>query len=1085
MSTIDPYENVIRQLDPENIQLRSGQLSTDFIEPKEQFYNNMSQPEKCRKPFVIERFHLPDAVKDEIQSLKPNWGFGQFSEAVFYRTYSRMKSDSTMESWNDVVIRVTEGIFSIRKDWYVKNSIEWDEDFWNVYSRGFSLSMFHMHWLPPGRGLWACGTDFIYERGSMALNNCGFIEVSDKIGEDVNWIADCLMCGTGIGAHLIRNDDFEIYWPKDSVDYIVPDSREGWANSIQAAIDCYLSPNKKKPDFDYSIVRPAGLPIKGFGGISSGPEPLIKLHKRIDMFFEMFDEHDWYDTILLKADIINATGACIVAGNVRRSAEIFTGSVHDQTFLDLKNYEKYPYRAEWGWLSNNSANFDNDEDYEELDQIATRVVTRGEPGLLNRRNIKHGRLGKFKDKVPVDDATGCNPCHSGSNLVITKLGLKTILDLQIGEDIWSDSGWTKVINKWSNGIKPVHRYITNAGNICLTEDHRVITDGMKCDVGLTWGIDTLRGIRHQPIELDPQDIMDGLLQGDGFNDHGNISLIIGDNDQDYFKSEINYLIKRQESDSKTYQVYTTHTEMPHVHQRTIPKRFLTGKPSKVLGFLRGLYSANGCISDNGGIKKHGTCVSLIATSLSVVLDVQRMLSSVGIISNYCGRSEYDRQFRPNEKTYKCKKAYQLKISQRKDVSQFAITIGFIQKYKTEKLMAFINRPLHPRAHFNNEKITYDIIKDTHIGEEEVFDLTVDNNRHTFWCNGFNVSNCGEQLLVSKELCTLAETLPTRCETVQEWYKACEYATLYASTVTLLPTHRQDTNSVMLRNRRIGIGLIDYTGWKSDIGLNQVIKHLRKGYDIVRQINHWAQSSAGVPDSIRVTTVKPSGSVSKLAGKTPGIGHPNFHYTLRRMRIAIDSPMTPLLIEANIPYEFDVVSDNTYVFEFPILQGPSKPAAEVSMWEQLSNITTVQREWSDNSVSNTVTFIPEYELALCQPLKNITGHDFKQFEGKEYKTETVGDYINIYVRNPHHEELEIESALAANISMVKSLSLLPASNRGAYKQMPEQGINKEEYEKRLSVILPIDWSKLRYSMSEPDKYCSGLQCEFEPKVASSK
>ena len=719
------------------------------MSPEMQASLDADSKKNSKKVFVKERFKLPQAVVDEIQSMTPDFGYGQFSEVVFYRTYSRVKPDGSMESWNDVVIRCVEGVFSIRKDWYLKTGINWDEDFWTTYARGFAISMFKMEWLPPGRGLWCMGSDFVYERGSMALNNCGFIEVGDNIGDCCNWIADALMCGVGVGFEPVRNDDFEVHYPIGEYNWTIPDSREGWCESIERLIDSFCKTNQKKPVFDYSRVRLSGLPIKGFGGISSGPEPLIKLHKRIETFFEMYMDHDWYDTILLKSDIINCIGACVVAGNVRRSAEICLGSINDQVFLDLKNYEKYPYRAEWGWMSNNSAMLDTDSDFEKLSEISKRVIKNAEPGLLNRKNIKHGRLGKYNDKVREDKATGVNPC-------------------------------------------------------------------------------------------------------------------------------------------------------------------------------------------------------------------------------------------------------------------------------------------------------------------------------------------GEQLLETRELCTLVETLPTRCPDEITWLKACEYATVYASTVTLLPTHRSDTNGVMCRNRRIGVGIVDFSGWKAKIGLNQVIKNLRAGYTRVRSVNHWVQSEAGVPDSIRVTTMKPGGSVPKVAGRQAGMSHPNFHYMIRRMRLAMDSPIAQLLIDAGIPYEPDVVSDNTYVFEFPLHTATAKPAAEVSVWEQAANLTTLQREWSDNAVSNTLTFIPEYELALSRPLDTITGADLKPFEGKEFKTEVSFGQLNLYIRNAHHEEGDLEHLLAAHASSIKSLSVLPASSRGVYRQMPEEGISPEEYDARSDVIKPIDWSRLRHSEAEPEKYCTGEACEIPVK-----
>lgn len=59
---------------------------------------------------------------------------------------------------------------------------------------------------------------------------------------------------------------------------MIPDSREGWVDSLRALLSAFLLKGRMLPQFDYSLIRPAGLPIKGFGGTSQGPSILIELH---------------------------------------------------------------------------------------------------------------------------------------------------------------------------------------------------------------------------------------------------------------------------------------------------------------------------------------------------------------------------------------------------------------------------------------------------------------------------------------------------------------------------------------------------------------------------------------------------------------------------------------------------------------------------------------------------------------------------------------------------------------------------------------------------------------------------------------
>ena len=141
---------------------------------------------------VIQRFVLDKSTKDELYLLKPNFGFNGLGEVVFRRTYSRDN-----ENWNDVVIRVIEGVMSIRKEHFYRNNLEWKDASWQKYARDMALSMFNMEWLPPGRGLWMMGTDFAFQRGSMALNNCGATDTREDIVHSAEWTMDALMNGVG------------------------------------------------------------------------------------------------------------------------------------------------------------------------------------------------------------------------------------------------------------------------------------------------------------------------------------------------------------------------------------------------------------------------------------------------------------------------------------------------------------------------------------------------------------------------------------------------------------------------------------------------------------------------------------------------------------------------------------------------------------------------------------------------------------------------------------------------------------------------------------------------------------------------
>ena len=331
---------------------------------------------------VTQRFKLDETIITDLKTQTPVFGFNGLGELVFRRTYSRDNED-----WADVVIRVVEGCMSIRKEHFFRTSLGWDDREWMPFAEQMASSLFKMEWLPPGRGLWMMGTDFVYTRGSMALYNCSSADTKDDLVWAAEWSMDCLMNGVGVGFSTHWRGSATVPDKEDRETLIIDDSREGWVLSLIKLLSSYIYSPKygmsKFPNFDYSQIRAEGLPIKGFGGTSSGSAPLEKMHKRIEGYLDAFcigrletnaktwkefknedGSSEWkeveievskeYNHTRLIADIFNAIGACIVAGNVRRSAEICLGDVEDSTFINLKNYEINPERSEIGWMSNNS-----------------------------------------------------------------------------------------------------------------------------------------------------------------------------------------------------------------------------------------------------------------------------------------------------------------------------------------------------------------------------------------------------------------------------------------------------------------------------------------------------------------------------------------------------------------------------------------------------------------------------------------------------------------------------------------------------------------------------------------------------------
>jgi ribonucleotide reductase alpha subunit len=155
--------------------------------------------------------------------------------------------------------------------------------------------------------------------------------------------------------------------------------------------------------------------------------------------------------------------------------------------------------------------------------------------------------------------------------------------------------------------------------------------------------------------------------------------------------------------------------------------------------------------------------------------------------------------------------------------------------------------------------------------------------------------CAEQSLESYEMCTLVETYLNRHESLDDYKRTLKFAYLYAKTVTLLPTHWEETNAIMQRNRRIGTSMSGVANFADNRGLPLLREWMDKGYETIKYYDTTYSEWLGIRESIKTTTIKPSGTVSILAGESPGVHWtPGGKYFMRTIRFANSDPMLPYL-----------------------------------------------------------------------------------------------------------------------------------------------------------------------------------------------
>ena len=300
--------------------------------------------------------------------------------------------------------------------------------------------------------------------------------------------------------------------------------------------------------------------------------------------------------------------------------------------------------------------------------------------------------------------------------------------------------------------------------------------------------------------------------------------------------------------------------------------------------------------------------------------------------------------------------------------------------------------------------------------------------------------CAEQSLESFEMCTLVETYLNRHDSLEDFKRTLKFAYLYAKTVTLLPTHWEETNAIMQRNRRIGTSVSGVANFADNKGHHILRQWMNEGYAVVKGYDQTYSEWLGVRESIKMTTVKPSGTVSILAGESPGV-----HWTaggkffLRAIRFGNNDPMLPLFKMANYTVEPASESpDTTSVVFFPIQTDAKRSEKEVSVFEKMALASTAQRYWSDNSVSVTITFDTETE------------------------SDNIGTVLRMYD------------------GQLKTVSFLPMGNH-VYPQMPYTQITEEDYDKYRLNLFPIDFAGVYGGLAIDaigEAYCTTDACEIK-------
>lgn len=399
----------------------------------------MNPPVTAATPTVrtSKRIRLDDDFVSMYADRQPDWG--PLGWITYKRTYARWadKAQTRREEWYETVRRVVEGNLELDPRPRTAGVLA------ELMAEGQEMfdSIWNLLWTPPGRGLWISGTDYAKTHGD-ALVNCWVVAVRpgryDK-GEPVKpsypfcMAMDLLMKGGGVGFSVTKENVIQMpaiknparlhivcdphhpnfrelsaeNIPQANHTYVrVDDTREGWWDALRVTIDShYKYPRERHIVIDVSDIRAAGEQIRGFGGTAAGPGPLVELLRAVNGVLN--DACGRQLTAVECTDVMNMVGRCVVAGNVRRSAELALGSGDDLGFIAMKTNQN---ETKPRWASNNSIAIDSL--FEDFERIASGIALNGEPGIVNLE--AHRMYGRMADPQITDERQhgieGTNPC---------------------------------------------------------------------------------------------------------------------------------------------------------------------------------------------------------------------------------------------------------------------------------------------------------------------------------------------------------------------------------------------------------------------------------------------------------------------------------------------------------------------------------------------------------------------------------------------------------------------------------------------------------------------------------------------------
>ncbi len=326
----------------------------------------------------------------------------QYQEFIFKSRYAKwLPEQNRRETWPEAVDRYIQ---------HFANQFNLDHETWDELRQ----SILNLETMPSMRAIMTAGA--AAERCNISLYNCAFTAVDAP--ETFSEIFYILMSGTGVGFSVERQFVSKLpplHPTLQETDFViqVPDSREGWADSLACLIDSLY--HGEVPTWDVSLVRAAGVPLKTFGGRASGPAPLVDLFRFfIESFAGYYKNGELQGRSQLNSlsvhDLVCKIADVTVSGGVRRSALISLSNLSDERMAKAKVGEWWNSNGQRA-LANNSVCYTEKPDLNTFMKEWMNLYDSkcGERGIFNRQATKKKFQEIGRDIEGIQEV-GVNPC---------------------------------------------------------------------------------------------------------------------------------------------------------------------------------------------------------------------------------------------------------------------------------------------------------------------------------------------------------------------------------------------------------------------------------------------------------------------------------------------------------------------------------------------------------------------------------------------------------------------------------------------------------------------------------------------------